>query len=130
MFHRSAFTAVLLAVISVGCDREEGEHYHVDFDRGIQCSPEIRSSLSSITLLPPDIESQIASYLDLEFGAPEFSEPVSVEDIVYVGEFEACGKPIKFWEYPCGYEPGCYATIQPFEDTYVLGMTNTNPEER
>ena len=119
-----------MTVALLGCGAEEQEFPHVDIDRGIYCSPEIRNSISSIAVLPPDIESQIAHYLDLEFGAPKFSMPIKIEDIEFVGEFEACGKPIKFWQYPCRFEPGCYATVQPFEDSYVLGMTNTDPEER
>lgn len=79
------------------------------------------------TELPTDIESEIASSLNLEFGAPRFSEPLEPSDLSYIGEFVVNGIPTKYWSFPCSSEPGCWAYASPWDDSYTLDWGGGTP---
>lgn len=83
---------------------------------------EIRNSSFDLDDLPETILQELVEYLNLEYAAPEVSEPVSVEDLSFAGEFEMYDKPIRYWRYPCSEENGCFVTVQPFADSYCIGM--------
>lgn len=63
-----------------------------------------------------DLRSVLASYIDVEFGAPRHSEPISPAEFRYVGEFAVDGSQIQFWSFPCSFEPGCWAYVTSCED--------------
>ena len=79
------------------------------------------------TELPANITSELASYLDLEFGAPAYSAPLDPSELRYVGEFVVDGSPTKFWSFPCHFEPGCWAYVAPLDDGYSLSWGGTPP---
>jgi hypothetical protein len=79
------------------------------------------------TELPADITSELASYVNREFGAPEFSRPLEPTDFTYVGEFLVAGVPTKYWSFPCKFDPGCWAIVSPWDDSYSLAWGGTPP---
>ncbi len=76
---------------------------------------EVKNSDFDLSDLPSDIESQISDYLDLEF-MPE--ENISIK---YIGEYELWGKPIKCWDFGSSE---AYATVQPYADSFYIGITS------
>jgi hypothetical protein len=82
------------------------------------------------TQSPGQIEAELAEYLDREFGAPQFSEPLRIEQLTYLGEFSVDGVPTRYWSFPCSATPGCWATVQPWEDAHTLGWSVTPPPGR
>jgi hypothetical protein len=92
------------------------------FDHGVQCSQEIVKATTDLNSLPFDAVAEMVQYVNLENGAPRYSQAVQGEDLKYVGKFTACGKPIRLWQYPCNNSDGCYVGIQPFKDSYYIGQ--------
>jgi len=74
--------------------------------------------------LPVGIEQDILEYLHLEYEE-EASSPSSlqIEEIKYDGLFEIAGTPTHYFKY--GERK--WATIAPFGDSYVIGMTTNTP---
>ena len=119
---------VLVACILSGCFGEEGEPGSgaamepiIEMDRGVQCFDETKSSDFEVGTVVGGIRKDLADYLNLEYGAPELSEALQSEDLEVVGIYEACGKGVKVWSYPCG-DKDCFVAIQPWRDTYLTTM--------
>ena len=93
-------------------------------DRGIQCFNEIKDSSYDLDTLPENIVSEIANYLNLEYGAPESSKSLDTSEAIYIGEYPACGVTIKIWKYPCGKSKDCYVGVQPWKDGHYIGTVN------
>ena len=76
--------------------------------------------------IPQGIEKEIVSYIRLECGEKD-SDPNALQesDLVYEGEFEIEGIPTHYWR--CGSESRTWATVEPFGDSYCLGMTSSSP---
>lgn len=74
--------------------------------------------------LPVGIEQEILEYLHLEYGE-DANDPSSLklEDIQYDGLFDVAGTPTHYFKY--GERK--WATIEPFGDSYVIGMTTRTP---
>lgn len=78
--------------------------------------------------LPTDIDVQIVDYLNLEFGAYEESQKVTPNDLNYIGVNTSSGKKIWYWKFPCSEKGGCWATVEEYEGSYMIGMTTSKPE--
>jgi hypothetical protein len=79
--------------------------------------------------LPRNITSEIARYLRLEYGEI-YGEKGSIKarDLKFEGEFVIDGVPTQYWSYPTSTKSGvAWATVERFDDTYCLGMTETPP---
>ena len=92
-------------------------------DRGIQCSNEIKNATYNLNNLKKDIYPDLAEYLNIEYGAPDYSEPISPSEIVYVGEYSACEQRIKIWKYPCSSN-NCFVGILPWKNAYLTTMVS------
>ena len=68
--------------------------------------------------LPEKIESQIAEYLNLEFGSNDITEG----ELEYVGT----SNDIHYWILSHSKEK-YWATVEPYEDSYLIGMTTSAP---
>ena len=78
--------------------------------------------------LPLDIEKQILEYLHLEYGEdPGASDSLNIEDISYEGEFEINGISTHYFKYASS-TGRTWATVEPFGDSYCLGMTSSTPK--
>jgi hypothetical protein len=79
--------------------------------------------------LPINIEHEIIEYLNVEYGIYQEIEKIKKSDLSYVGEFVINGKSINYWEYPCSTEPKCWATVEPYEDSYLISITTHQPNK-
>ena len=77
--------------------------------------------------LPSDIETQIIDYLNQEYGAYEEQEMLRETDLTYVGEYVVDGRSTRFWSFPCSTEPGCWATVEEYESSYLISVTTEPP---
>jgi len=77
--------------------------------------------------LPDGIEKEILEYLHLEYGEdPSDDASLKLEDIVYEGLYDVSGIPTHYWRYaPEGKRR--WATVEPFGDSYAIGMTTNTP---
>jgi hypothetical protein len=77
--------------------------------------------------LPDDIEVQILDYLRLEYGE-DAGGPAALQrsQLRYEGEYLLNGVATHFWWFPCTTQQ-CWATVEPWEDSYCLGMTTECP---
>jgi len=79
-------------------------------------------------VLPSDIKNQILEYLHLEYGEdPDNETSLGLEDIGYEGEFEIKGKLIHYFNYKSS-SGRTWATVEPYGDSYCIGMTNSSPK--
>jgi hypothetical protein len=77
--------------------------------------------------LPSDIETQIISYLSLEYGSYEGASKLEADDLTYEGEFLIDGKQVKYWRFPCSTRSGCWAKVESYESSYLISMTTDIP---
>ena len=77
--------------------------------------------------LPSDIKKRILDYLHLEYGEdPASTSSLKLEDIEYDGLYEIAGTPIHYFRYaPEGKRR--WATVEPYGDSYIIGMTSKTP---
>lgn len=77
--------------------------------------------------IPEGIKKEIVSYVRLEFGE-DSSDPDALQesDLKYEGEFIINGVPTHYWR--CGDTSRTWATVEPFGDSYCLGMTSSSPK--
>ena len=77
--------------------------------------------------IPEGIEKQILEYLHIEYGEdPNDDSSLKLQDIVYEDLYDIYGVPTHYWRYaPKGKRR--WATVEPFGDSYVFGMTNKTP---
>ena len=117
-------TILSIILMTVGCSHEPEfrQSDQVNATEEPEWVDEIRNSTFNLNDLPPDIVQELTDYLNLEFGAPDFSIPIETDELSYLGEFEELGKPIRIWKYSCGNENICYVAVQPFGDSYMIGM--------
>jgi len=119
---------IVLALLVSSCNETKdpivGEIPGMRIDKGIQCFTEVENSTFKLSGLPNGIESEIAEYIDTSYGAPEYSDKIEIEDIKYVGEYDACNVTVKIWQYPCGETDKCHVGIQPWGDSYYTGEVN------
>ena len=122
---------IVLALFAINACSNEGNETQsltevtgIWMDKGIQCTKDIENSTYKLDNLPNDVVSEIANYIDLEYGAPKYSKPVDVSKIEYIGEYPACNKKVKIWEYPCGQKNHCYVGIQPLKQAYLIGTVH------
>lgn len=78
--------------------------------------------------LPENIEAQIVHYLNLEFGAHEESQKITSGELDYVGEKTSDEGKIWYWKFPCAANAGCWATVEEYDGSYLIGMTTEAPE--
>ncbi len=123
------FVLAWLASILVACEKPPAEGPRAPADDEPLWTDEVRYSTFSLKNLPANIEEEIVEYLNLEFGAPGFSEPLTTGDLAYVGQFEEYGKPKRYWRFSCREKPGCWATVQPYGVGYLTSMTMVAPEQ-
>lgn len=69
--------------------------------------------------LPKNIKYQIAEYLNLEFGSNDIAE----NQLEYVGS----SNNISYWVLSKSAQR-YWATVEPYEDSYLIGMTSTEPQ--
>lgn len=74
--------------------------------------------------LPAGIEQEILEYLHLEYGEePDAPSSLKPGEITYDGLYDMAGKPTHYFKY--GERK--WATVEPFGDSYVIGMTTRPP---
>ncbi|HEX5130380.1 MAG TPA: hypothetical protein VFV90_11570 [Usitatibacter sp.] len=79
-------------------------------------------------LVPPWIRWDLASYLRLEFGESFWQwDSVKPWHLKYLGEYVIDGVPTRYWRYPTSDGKPRYATVERFEDSICLGMTEEDP---
>lgn len=79
--------------------------------------------------LSVDIEQQIVEYLNIEYGVYKENEKINVSDLCYEGVRVVDGKYIRFWKYPCSKESGCWATVEKYEDGFLISIANILPKK-
>ena len=79
--------------------------------------------------LPANIKSEIARYLRLEYGeSARDKDSLKARDLQFAGEFVIEGVPTQFWSYPSSNpKKPMWATVERFDDSYCLGMTDKRP---
>lgn len=122
-FNRLAILAVAFPAALLGCSRE------VQFSEngsGLpdRCYTEVANSTFDLQGLPHDINQEVVSYLNLEWGATKGHQELLVSDLSFVGKGVRCGNEIRVWSYPCARAGTCYATVQPWKDSYVKASTS------
>jgi hypothetical protein len=76
--------------------------------------------------LPRGIASEIAGYLRREYGESWWQRgAIRARNLTFVGEYVIDGVPTQYWAYPSS-EP-MWATVERFDDSYCLGMTDDAP---
>lgn len=80
--------------------------------------------------LPANIDAEIIEYLNLEYASYQSAEKLSTSDLSYEGEYEIDGKKVKYWKYPCSEKNGCWATVEPYDDGYMISMTTSLPKKK
>ena len=68
--------------------------------------------------LPHDIKSQVAEYLTLEFGSNDITE----NHLEYLGS----KNELHYWTLSKSGK-SYWATVEPYEDSYIIGMTTSKP---
>ncbi|WP_041598547.1 hypothetical protein [Hahella chejuensis] len=74
--------------------------------------------------LPENIETQIVEYVNIEYG----DDALTIKDLSYIGEFSRSGVVKKYWSYPCSNKPGCWATVEEYEGSFLISITTLAPE--
>ena len=77
--------------------------------------------------LPTNIEIQIIDYLNMEYGIYKEAEKLNTSDLNFIGSTFKDGKEIKYWKYPCSDRNGCWATVEEYEDGYMISVTTKKP---
>ena len=78
--------------------------------------------------LPQDIENKILEYLHLEYGEdPNSDNSLKLEDITYEKEYEIEGVLVHYFNYK-SRSGRTWATVEPFGDSYCIGMTSKSPK--
>lgn len=73
--------------------------------------------------LPDDIKSRISSYLNMEFGSLDPENRIRDSDLIYLGEVDG----VCYWYFPTA-SAHCWATVEPYESSYLIGMTTVKPD--
>lgn len=68
--------------------------------------------------LPEDIEEKISSYLNLEFG----ESAIEASQLIYLGSSNS----VFYWHFP-STDNKCWATVEPFEDSFLISLTTNEP---
>ena len=75
--------------------------------------------------LPENIKEEILEYLHLEFGEdPKDSSSLKIEDIKFDDIYEIHEKPTHYYKF----SHNTWATVEPFGDSYMIGMTTFSPK--
>lgn len=78
--------------------------------------------------LPDGIEKEILEYLHLEYGEdPNDSSSLKLDEISYDGLYEVAGVQTHYFKYVSSSGLN-WATVQPYGDSYLIGMTSSNPK--
>ena len=82
--------------------------------------------------LPANIKTEIARYLRLEYGeSARDKSSLKARDLTFEGEFVIDGVPTQFWHYPSSNPKKTnWATVERFDDSYCLGMTDKLPVKK
>ena len=77
--------------------------------------------------LPVDIKDRILEYLHLEYGE-DSNDPnaLTLEQISYEGEYEIHGVNVHYFKYESSSGRN-WATVEPYGDSYAIGMTSKSP---
>lgn len=78
--------------------------------------------------LPDNIETEILEYLHLEYGEdPNDPSSLKLDEITYDGLYDVSGVPVHYFKY-ASRSGRSWATVEPFGDSYVIGMTTNSPK--
>ncbi len=77
--------------------------------------------------LPENIEKEVLEYLHLEYGE-DSKDPSSLklDEITHDGIYEVSGVPVHYFKYASSSGRN-WATVEPYGDSYVIGMTTSLP---
>jgi hypothetical protein len=75
--------------------------------------------------IPENIKQEILDYLHIEFGE-DANDPSSlkIDNIKLDGIYEVQGKPTYYYKF----SHDTWATVEPFGDSYMIGMTTFSPK--